>query len=107
LLHLLRPSTIPIIDQHNFRAMNYYLSWLIMGCRAKSQPSTYEDLLLLADFGRRVRNRWKALDPKTMPATRALDQYLMMFWKDLKATARRGRAVGNISWGRPSVRAPR
>jgi hypothetical protein len=84
LLHLLRPNKIPIIDQHNFRAMNHFLKTVHPGWRSKSKPSTYTDLATFSDFDRAILSRWKALDPVGVPSERNLDRFLMMFGKGLK-----------------------
>ena len=85
LLHLLRPTEIPIIDQHNFRAMNYFFKAVRSGWRSKAKPSTWGDLVMLSAFSRGVQSGWKAVDPATVPSERRLDWFLMMFGKALKA----------------------
>jgi|GEM_PF-443549 hypothetical protein len=84
LLHLLRPSEIPMIDQHNFRAMNHYLMTVRIGWQPKSKPSTYDDLTTLASFMSGTLSSWQAIDPATVPSERELDRFLMMFGKALK-----------------------
>jgi hypothetical protein len=91
LLHLFRPTEIPIIDQHNFRAMNYYFSALRSEWPPKSKPSTYRDLATLSGFACGVRSVWKGVDRATVPSELALDRYLMMFGKALKTERRQRR----------------
>src|ERR1035441_2560059 len=85
LLHLLRLSEVPIIDQFNFRAMNYYFGEVRPGWRSKRRPSTYGDLDTLSRFLNAVRRRWKVLDPSNVPSQSRLDRFLMMKGKALKA----------------------
>ena len=92
LLHLLRPTEIPIIDQHNFRAMNYYINEVRSGWRRKRKPSSYADLVTLSAFTKGVRSCWKTADPETAPSERALDRFLMMFGKSLKVGKRQSRS---------------
>jgi hypothetical protein len=87
-LHLLRPSEIPIIDQHNFRALNHYLTRLRDGLRPKSKPSSYEDLTTLSAFLSEILSTWATIDPLTVPSEGELDRFLMMFGKGLKAQQR-------------------
>ncbi|HVA39344.1 MAG TPA: hypothetical protein VNF49_01675 [Candidatus Binataceae bacterium] len=84
LLHLLRPKEIPIIDQHNFRAMNHYFKTLRREWRSKSKPSTYNDLTTLSSFLNSIRTRWKTSDKARAPSERKLDRFLMMYGKELK-----------------------
>ena len=87
-LHLLRPSEIPIIDQHNFRAMNYFCRTVRPAWRLKSKPNTYRDVATLASFLSEVRSRWAAIDPSMVPDEGKLDRFLMMYGKGLKAPKR-------------------
>jgi hypothetical protein len=84
LLHLLRPTEIPIIDQHNFRAMNHYLTMVRDGWKSKAKPSTFGDLVVLSGFMSSVLCYWRSIDPTRVPSERALDRFLMMFGKALK-----------------------
>lgn len=87
-LHLLKPSEVPIIDQHNFRAMNHYCGTVRPGWRLKSKPRTYEDLATLSSFMSDIRFRWASIDKSTAPDERKLDKFLMMYGKALKASTR-------------------
>jgi hypothetical protein len=84
LLHLLRPAEVPIIDQHNFRAMNCYFSKVRPGWHGKSKPSSYADLETLSSFLRAVRACWKRIEPSSVPCQRHLDRFLMMYGRALK-----------------------
>jgi hypothetical protein len=94
-LHLLRPTEIPIIDQHNFRAMNHYISVVRPGFRHMQRPSSYSDLITLRSFLSAIRSGWIAVEPSTVPNQSDLDRFLMMYGKALKServpTARIGR----------------
>jgi hypothetical protein len=84
LLHLLRPKDIPIIDQHNFRAMNHYLRAVRGDWEPKSKPSTHDDLVALSAFMIGVRSQWETTDASTKPTELSLDRFLMMYGKGLK-----------------------
>jgi hypothetical protein len=84
LAHLLRPREVPIIDQHNFRAMNHYCAAVRAGWRLTSKPRTYEDVAMLSSFLSDVKSRWAAADQATVPDERRLDLFLMMYGKALK-----------------------
>jgi len=49
-LHLLHPRRAPIIDQHNFRAVNALLAAVRPAWKARRHPSTYADIAMLAAF---------------------------------------------------------
>ncbi len=105
LLHLLRPGQIPIIDQHNFRAMNHYPMRVRNGWLPKSKPSEFDDLAILSAFMSDTLLSWKLLDVATVPAKCDLDRFLMMFGKELKAMGRRsGRSQASKPPERPSSR---
>ncbi len=88
LMHLLRPNEIPIIDQHNYRAMNHFLGQVRPTWLSKSAPTNYADLIALSEFMKGVRCHWNTVDPVTVPSERNLDRFLMMFGKALKASER-------------------
>jgi hypothetical protein len=85
LLHLLRPSEVPIIDQFNFRAMNHYFAEARPGWRSKNRPSTFGDLETLSSFLSAIKRAWKFADPSSVPSERGLDRFLMMRGKALKS----------------------
>lgn len=85
LVHLLHEEKIPIIDQHNFRAVNSLIRQVRPTWRAKRKPSQYADLVLLAAFMVGVIAAWNRLEPSTTPDRSALDRFLMVYGKDLKA----------------------
>lgn len=112
LLHLMRPTEIPIIDRHNFRAMNHYFRAVRPEWRPKSAPSTFDDLVILSTFVSGIRSCWETVDPATVPSVRNLDRFLMMYGKiELQqrkrqsATSRATDAGSSSSAGRP--RGPR
>lgn len=81
LIHLLHQDELPIIDQHNFRAVNHYMTMVRRSWLSKQVPSRMDDLALVADFVKLVRSAWPAGEPR--PSARDLDKYLMMFGKAL------------------------
>lgn len=73
LTHLIHPLQVPIIDQHNFRAMNH----LRQIPSAKKKPSTWCDIVRLKHFLREASTRFQR--PET-----EFDKYLMMYGRALK-----------------------
>lgn len=84
LLHLLHPSEVPIIDQHNFRAVNALLAGARPGWRSKRQPSRYADIVLVAAFMKTLLTAWGRRAPASVPSDRKLDKFLMMYGKSIK-----------------------
>jgi hypothetical protein len=68
---------VPIIDQHNFRALNYFLNNSVLSPYAKKNPSNWDDIECLKGF---VSDISKSLNKKG----EEVDKYLMMFGKELK-----------------------
>ncbi len=76
--HLVHHSkNIPIIDQHNFRAMNYFMNNSTLSPNAKKNPSNWEDIECLESF---ISEISKSLKRKVDD----IDKFLMMFGKELK-----------------------
>ncbi|CAG1007660.1 hypothetical protein ANAEL_03566 [Anaerolineales bacterium] len=84
ILHLLRSSDIPIIDQNNFRSMNFYLCQVRAVWKSKGKPSQYSDLLTLREFMRSVVEQWTRDATAPSLNMRLLDKYLMTFGQWLK-----------------------
>lgn len=78
LTHLSFPDQVPIIDQHNFRAMNWFLSSETPGHNSKKRPSLFADLMQLQTFLTRLM---AACDEIRSPNFRELDKYLMVLGK--------------------------
>ncbi|WP_339192766.1 hypothetical protein [Paenibacillus sp. FSL W8-1287] len=77
LSHLLNPDKIEIIDQHNFRAMNYLMSTLRPDWVWKRNPVSLDDITDLSMF-------LQSLLPAVKEAKgnkRELDKFMMMFGK--------------------------
>jgi len=89
LLHLLRPRNVPIIDQHNFRAVNALLAGVRPAWRTRRQPSQYADILLVAAFMEAVLKAWRRRAPESAPSGRDLDKFLMMYGKTIKERSNR------------------
>jgi hypothetical protein len=85
LLHLIHPRRVPIIDQHNFRAVNSFISDVRPTWQAKRKPSGWSDIMLVASFMEAVISTWRQQEPSSIPTPRQLDQFLMRYGKDLKA----------------------
>ncbi len=73
LTHLIHPLQVPIIDQHNFRAMNHL--WRISS--AKKKPSNWGDIVRFKHFLREASERFQRPEAE-------FDKYLMMFGRALK-----------------------
>lgn len=74
--HLVHEVEAPIIDQHNFRAINYLTSQVRPGHIGNKKPSTWAHITQLKNFTRDVLNH---LPGKT---TAEFDRFLMMYGKD-------------------------
>ena len=73
LTHLIHPREVPIIDQHNFRAMNH----LHRGHKPKSKPSDWNDIARLKRFLTEATTKLQFSESD-------FDKYLMMYGRALK-----------------------
>lgn len=89
LTHLLYPTTVPIIDQHNFRSTNVLIHAVRPSWQIKLRPSRYEDIEVVDQFMRVVAAVWTQLWPAAVPSLRDIDKFLMMYGKALKQRSRR------------------
>jgi hypothetical protein len=89
LLHLLYPRKVPIIDQHNFRAVNALMAGTRPAWHSKQKPSQFADIVLVAAFMKAIVAVWRRLDPISVPTERELDKFLMMYGKAIKARAKK------------------
>ena len=87
LLHLLHPREVPIIDQHNFRAVNALMREARPGWHPRKKPSRYADLTLVATFMKAVLAAWRRHALYPAPSARDLDKFLMMYGKAIKGAA--------------------
>jgi hypothetical protein len=88
LTHLLYPTTVPIIDQHNFRSTNVQIHAVRPSWRIKRLPSRYQDIQVVDQFMRMVAAVWKQLSPTDAPSLRDTDKSLMTYGKALKQGSR-------------------
>ena len=86
--HLSDHENVPILDQHNYRAVNYYFRQVRPGWRGKAKPSRFEDLILVKDFMSAVLKNWSGHISDSRPSLDELDRFLMMFGRSLKVKAR-------------------
>lgn len=78
LTHLMHgQSRAPIIDQHNFRSMNYWLNQLTADYKGKRAPSQWQDIQNLKAF-------MDALLQHIPYSSDELDKYLMMHGRSVK-----------------------
>lgn len=82
LTHLMFPNWVPIIDQHNFRAMNWLMSLVRPEWRSLKAPTMWEDIMWLNQFMTEVPNAWPP--GHEAPSRLVFDRYLMMFGKAVK-----------------------
>jgi hypothetical protein len=87
LVHLLFQERVPIIDQHNFRAVNALIHDVRPSWHSKKRPSRWSDIALVAAFMDAVISAWREQDPASTPTPRRFDQFLMRYGKDLKQSA--------------------
>jgi len=77
--HLIHHAeNIPIIDQHNFRAMNTLIRRVRSDHVAKSKPSRFDDIIMLKEF------MFAILGYLPNTTFGELDRFLMMFGKSAK-----------------------
>ncbi len=82
IIHLRTPQKTPIIDQHNFRAVQHCLERVGLAVKTIKRPHRWEHIVLVRDFMLLVLDQWKNLGggiPK--PSTDELDRFLMMYGK--------------------------
>ena len=84
LLHLVRPTEVPIVDQHNFRAVQHLVRQIRPSWTSKRRPTSYSDLETVAIFMTTVLRAWHQSMPVSAPDERTLDKFLMMYGKKLK-----------------------
>ena len=75
--HLVHYKEIPIIDQHNYRAMNYFITLVNSNAKIKKKPSNWNDVLKLKEF-------ILTLSIRLNKNTEDIDKYLMMFGRSIK-----------------------
>lgn len=73
LTHLIHPHDVPIIDQHNFRAMNHFLRVQ----QPKKKPSDWSDIAHLKCFLSEATTKLQYTESD-------FDKYLMMYGRALK-----------------------
>lgn len=84
LLHLLHPRKVPIIDQHNFRAVSELMASVRPGWQRNKHPASYDDLKLVADFMASVLRAMHDHARGAAFSARELDKFLMMYGKAIK-----------------------
>lgn len=89
LLHLLYTRNVPIIDQHNFRAVNALLADVRPAWRTRWRPSQYGDISLVAGFMEAVLTAWRRRALDSAPRGRDLDKFLMMYGKSIKERSKK------------------
>lgn len=77
-------SGIPIIDQHNFRAMNALIYMVNENHRYKKRPSSWQDILDLKDFMAMLLPHLNAAPSVKNVDRSELDRFLMIWGKCVK-----------------------
>jgi hypothetical protein len=75
--HLVHSRVVPIIDQHNFRSVNHFMTFVRTDSKTKERPSNWCDVLLVKSFSDQLAASLEKNSDQ-------IDRYLMMFGRDLK-----------------------
>ena len=70
--HLIHPESVPIIDQHNYRAMLFLLKVAGRAPKQKKKPSNWNDIINLGEF-------LSSLSHHLNKPEREVDKFLMMY----------------------------
>lgn len=84
LTHLLYPVAVPIIDQHNFRAVNHLVKEARPSHSFKKTPSCFADIEFIKLFMDKLIVASGEIDNAPTKSRRELDRFLMMYGKHLK-----------------------
>jgi hypothetical protein len=76
--HLIHNEDIPIIDQHNYRALNFFTNNLSLSSNFKKRPSNWNDITKLKEFTDTILPHLNNTNPQDF------DKFLMMFGKSIK-----------------------
>ena len=76
--HLIHNEDIPIIDQHNYRALNFFTNNLSLSSNFKKRPSNWNDIIKLKEFTDTILPNLNNITPQDF------DKFLMMFGKSIK-----------------------
>jgi hypothetical protein len=74
--HLIYPSEVPIVDQHTFRAIRYFLGQVGFNHGVRKVPGSLREIHTLKEFVNSFSRKKKA-------SLREFDKYLMMFGKHI------------------------
>ena len=78
IFHLIHNEEIPIIDQHNYRALNFFTNNLSLSSTFKKRPSNWNDIIILKEFTDKISHHINNKNPQDF------DKFLMMFGKSIK-----------------------
>ena len=98
LLHLLLPDQFPIMDQHTFRAMNWFLKDARPKWPERKAPTDFSDLMMYKEFFDSLHTAWQSRDDA--PTRSDLDKALMVFGQGLKLRSLGKTPVGLTNWQR-------
>lgn len=76
--HLIHNEEIPLIDQHNYRALNFFTNNLSLSSSFKKRPSNWNDIIKLKEFTDTILPHLHSKNPQDF------DKFLMMFGKSIK-----------------------
>jgi hypothetical protein len=80
IVHLVHNEEIPIIDQHNYRALNFFTNNLSLLSSFKKRPSNWNDKIKLKQFTDTILPHLNNKNPQDF------DKFLMMYGKSIKNT---------------------
>ena len=78
IIHLIHNEEIPIIDQHNYRALNFFTNNLSLLSSFKKRPSNWNDIIILKEFTDTILPHLNNKNPQDF------DKFLMMYGKSIK-----------------------
>lgn len=78
IIHLVHNEEIPIIDQHNYRALNFFTNNLSLPSSFKKRPTNWTDIIKLKEFTDTILPHLNNKNPQDF------DKYLMMYGKSIK-----------------------
>lgn len=80
IVHLVHNEEIPIIDQHNYRALNFFTNNLSLPSSFKKRPTNWTDIIKLKEFTDTILPHLNNKNPQDF------DKFLMMYGKSIKNT---------------------
>ena len=86
------------MDQHTFRAMNWFLKEVRPEWESRQAPRNFPDLMTYTEFFNILHTAWQSRDDR--PTRSDLDKALMGFGQALNMVSRRGTPIASTDWRR-------